>query len=75
MRGEGFGSPPALPKGHHGEKPQVRIDSRRPITVSVPGHSVHQFAPGDSVETDDPAVVAAFEANPDLSQVKAKKTK
>ncbi len=46
-----------------------------PITVSVPGHSVHQFAPGDSVETDDPAVVAAFDANPDLSQVKAKKTK
>lgn len=43
-----------------------------PITVYVPGHSQHTFIPGETrtVETDDPAVIAAFEANPDLKQVK-----
>jgi hypothetical protein len=43
-----------------------------PITVYVPGHSSYQFEPGKvrTVETDDPAVIAAFEANPDLKQVK-----
>jgi hypothetical protein len=45
-------------------------DHDGPITVSVPGHSVVEFAPGKTVETDDSAVVAALEANPDVSEVK-----
>ena len=43
-----------------------------PVTVYVPGHSKHEFVPGETrtVETDDPAVIAAFTANPDLKEVK-----
>lgn len=50
-------------------------DHDGPITVYVPGHSSYQFEPGKvrTVETDDPAVIAAFQANPDLSEVKGKK--
>lgn len=46
-----------------------------PITVYVPGHSSYEFVPGETrtVETDDPAVIAAFKANPDLSEVKGSK--
>lgn len=48
-----------------------------PITVYVPGHSLYEFVPGQTrtVETDDPVVIAAFEANADLKEVKASKKK
>lgn len=51
-----------------------KSDAEGPITVYVPGHSVWQFVPGETrtVETDDPAVIAAFAANPDLSEAKGK---
>lgn len=46
----------------------------RTFTVVVPGVENFTFEPGKvrTVTTDNPAVVAAFEANPDLSEVKGK---
>jgi len=56
------------------KRKSVKFESQAdgPITVYVPGHSQYEFVPGESrtVETDDPAVIAALSANPDLKQVK-----
>lgn len=49
-----------------------KSDHDGPITVYVPGHSSYQLAPGEKIQTEDPAVIAAFEANDDLSEVKGK---
>ena len=43
------------------------------ITVVVPGHSTVTLEPGESFSTEDPAVVAALDGNPDLEAGKAKK--
>lgn len=54
---------------------KFQSDHEGPITVAVPGHSVISFTPGETrtIETDDPAVIAALSANPDISEVKGKK--
>lgn len=43
--------------------------------VYVPGHSSITFAEGErrTVETDDAAVIAALQANPDVDEVKGSK--
>lgn len=50
-------------------------DAEGPITVDVPGHSQIHFVPGETrtIETDDPAVIKALTANPDISEKKGKK--
>lgn len=53
---------------------KFQYDGDGAATVYVPGHSSYQFEPGKTrtVETDDPAVIAAFKDNPDISEVKGK---
>lgn len=48
-----------------------------PVSVSVPGHGVFHFVPGErrSLETDDADLIAAFTANPDLVEVRDSKKK
>lgn len=43
------------------------------ITVALPGRSPVTLEPGKSVDTDEPSVIAALSANPDLEEVKGKK--
>ena len=53
-------------------------DADGPIAVAVPGTaSSISFEPGEkrTHETSDPAEIAALEANPDVSEVKASKGK
>ena len=47
-------------------------DTEGPIVVAVPGQSPVGFEPGKTYETNDPAVIAALSANPDLSVKKGK---
>lgn len=51
-----------------------RSDHDVEIVVTVPGHSTIRFTPGDvrTVTTEDPAVIKALSANPDVSEVKGK---
>lgn len=44
-----------------------------PIVVAVPGQSPLSFEPGASVETDDPNVINALQANPDVASGGGKK--
>lgn len=44
-----------------------------PITVALPGRSPVTLEPGKSVDTDEPSVIAALSANPDLEEVKGSK--
>jgi hypothetical protein len=49
-----------------------------PIAVAIPGTaSSIYFTPGEvrTHETDDPAEIAALEANPDISEVKSSSSK
>jgi hypothetical protein len=38
-----------------------------PIVVAVPGQAPVSFEPGGSLETDDPNVINALTANPDVA--------
>ena len=38
--------------------------------IYVPGHSSYAVKADEAIETDDPAAIAAFEANPNLTEVK-----
>jgi hypothetical protein len=44
------------------------------IVVAVPGREPVTFEPGKTHETDEQAVIDALSANPDLSEVKGKKS-
>jgi hypothetical protein len=52
-----------------------RSDAEGPISVAVPGQAPVRFVPGETrtIETDDPNVIAALEANPNVSVEKGKK--
>jgi hypothetical protein len=52
-----------------------KSNAEGPISVSIQGREPLRFAPGEvrTHETDEPEVIAALSANPDLSEVKGKK--
>jgi hypothetical protein len=56
--------------------PKFKSNADGVVTVSAPGQSTGvTFEPGQSVEVDEPEVVAALRANPDVSEVKSSSKK
>lgn len=56
-------------------KKTFKSENDGPMMVSVQGGWVEFAEKGDTVETEDPAVIEALEANPDVSAGGGKKKK